>query len=106
MPRALVAPDTDHPTGTVSHQHRDMSALQQRAAGAAHFCSRFALRHSDHGFPGRWNNADATRLGVASSRGRKWLKEPGLACYLSFDSVGKKVYNNIISIPICFFPHS
>ncbi|KAM0986155.1 hypothetical protein ACFX13_013620 [Malus domestica] len=29
MPRALVAPDTDHLMGTVSHQHRDMSALQQ-----------------------------------------------------------------------------
>ncbi|KAM2161876.1 hypothetical protein ACFX1Q_039732 [Malus domestica] len=78
MPRALVAPDTDHPTGTVSHQHRDMSALQQRAAGAAHFSSRFALRHSDHGFPGRWNNTDATGVRVAGSRGRKWPKEPGM----------------------------
>ncbi|TQE13605.1 hypothetical protein C1H46_000612 [Malus baccata] len=55
---------------------------------------------------GKWNNADATEVGVTSSRGRKWPKEPGLACCLFFDSVGKKVSNNIISIPICLFPHS
>ena len=32
MPRALAAPDTDHPNGTPAHHHQGLSVLQQHAA--------------------------------------------------------------------------
>lgn len=32
MPRALAAPDTEHPYGTPGHKHHGLSVLQQHAA--------------------------------------------------------------------------
>lgn len=32
MPRALVAPDTNHPNGTQVHRHNNLTVLQQHCA--------------------------------------------------------------------------